>query len=148
MQSIIRRSLSPARNHRLTLINTDGAQIKISVCIRVYLRQKHCIRFKTAARGFAFKLVYQKNGAMQLWLNKNRLTASGTLKSTVVRIWYRTPFGRPHKVYFVSLTCLPSVFVQFICNVRHSCHIQSISMRSLPFVWQNSRKPQMDTDER
>jgi len=77
------------------------------------------IRVKTAGRGFAFKLFYQKNGAVQLWLNKNRLPASGPLKSTVVRIWYWTPSGRPHKVYFVSLACLPSVFVQFICAERH-----------------------------
>ena len=67
---------------------------------------------------------------MRLWLNKNRLTASGTLKSTVVRIWYWTPFGRPHKVYFVSLACLPSVFVQFICSARHFFHIFSIRMQS------------------
>ena len=67
---------------------------------------------------------------MQLWLDKNRLPASGTLKSTVVRIWYRTPSGRPHKVYFVSLACLPSVFVQFFCSVRHF-FTQSIIMRSV-----------------
>ena len=36
---------------------------------------------------------HQKNGAVQLWLDKNRLPASGTLKSTVVRIWYWTPSG-------------------------------------------------------
>ena len=67
---------------------------------------------------------------MQFWLNKNRLPASGPLKSTVVRIWNRTPFGRPHKVYFVSLACLPSVFVHFICAERHF-FTQSIIMRSV-----------------
>jgi len=69
---------------------------------------------------------------MPLWLDKNRLTASGPLTSTVVRIWNRTPCGRPHKVDFVSLACLPSVFVQFICSVRHFFYMQSIIRRSLP----------------
>ena len=96
--------------------------------------------------GLRVQIVFiKKNGTVQLWLDKNRLTASGPLKSTVVRIWNRTPFGRPHKVYFVSLACLPSVFVQFFCNVRHSCHIQSISTRSLSPA-RNHRLTVINTD--
>ena len=84
----------------------------------------------------------KKNGAVQLWLDKNRLPASGPLKSTVVRIWYWTPFGRPHKVYFVSLACLPSVFVQFICAERHYFTYNPLTRGAFPF----ENKPQMNGD--
>ena len=78
-----------------------------------------------------------------MWLDKNRLTASGPLKSTVVRIWYWTPFGRPHKVYFVSLACLPSVFVRFICVERHFFTCSQLSSGAFPI----KNKPQMNGDK-
>ena len=116
----------------------------LSACISVasvpYLRVSAfiCVK-KTKLHGV--KRGLKKNGAVQLWLDKNRLPASGPLKSTVVRIWYRTPSGRPHKVDFVSLACLPSVFVQFFCSVRHFFTRSQFSRGAFPL-----EAPQMDGD--